>query len=281
MYNVNLVFHGVFAFVLEEAKIDVLFPYYSPHEYLFGCWNDFEPLPKGDVAASGLDGIGHCRPYPDFDPGQVPTVRARLTQRCPDNLFCVLHLHHYPREVHYFRPYKLPPSAEALARFPYKGVHGDSVNLTTLAGPVVFRYTAASPDAVQFVFRKKPLKFNRNPEPGFESLNIHFFGEGEGDLPPTGNLDRPSQVAVHYSGAWTNLTSTIASLDVRLDKIFPFVIGKNPIPTDPTSLPDLPAVQLRDLDELLIPHPAPGDVGSGGDTDCDFAHVVIDNRASA
>ena len=278
MYNVNLVFHGVFAFVLDQTTLDVVFPYYSPHEYLFGCWNDFEPLPKGDISASGLDGISGCRPSPDFDPTQVPTVTSGLSQRCPDNLFCTLHLHQYPCEVHYFRPYSLPPSRPALSRFPYKGVHGDNINVTTLSGPIVLRYTAASPDTVQFVFRNKTLKFNRTPEAGFETLNIHFFGEGEGDLPPDDDPDRPAQVSVHYTGAWTNLTSTIASLDVRLDKIFPFVNGKNPIPTGPTALPDLPSYELRELDELQLGRPDPGTIISRGDTDCDLAHLVIDNR---
>ena len=39
---VNLVFHGVFAFVLEEDVIDVLLPYFAPHQYLFGCWRDLD-----------------------------------------------------------------------------------------------------------------------------------------------------------------------------------------------------------------------------------------------
>lgn len=274
MYNVNLVFHGVFAFVLGKKRIDVLFPYFSSHDYLFGCWKDFEPLPKGHVGARGLEGINHCQPDPDFDATQLPTVAAGLTKICPNNLFCGLRLHEYPSAVYCFRPYSVPPSSDHLKKFPYMGVHGDSIDISTLAGPVVLRYQTEDPGAVQFVFRDKPLKFNRHLESGFESLNIHFFAEGERDLPKSGDPDRTVQAAVHYNGVWTGLTSMIASLDVRLDKLYPFVSGHNPIPTAST-LPDLPPEQLLDLDELL---PVTGII-IGGDTDCEFAHLVIDNRA--
>src|ERR1700684_3752548 len=100
--NVNLVFHGVFAFVLDNDRLEVLFPYYAPHQYLFGSWNpadpwrSFEPLPKGDVKVEGLKGADHRRPNPDFPHHLMPTVH-NLRERSTEMLFCTLHLKSYPK----------------------------------------------------------------------------------------------------------------------------------------------------------------------------------------
>lgn len=279
MYNVNLVFHGVFAFVLNPDTIDVVFPYFSPHEYLFGCWGDLEPLGKGDLHVVGLQGISHCRPYPDFSPDQSATV-ANFNETCDDNLFCTVKLKHYPSSVHLFRPYAKPldKNGVVISRFPFSGVHGQGLNPSALAGPIVFCYQATCLEDVQIVYRKKPLKFNRNPESDSETMNLHFFAEGEKDLPQEGDLDRPPQVSVHYQNAWTRLVSTIASLDIRLGQLWPFVLGHTqPLPPK-TGVPGLPPEQLADLDEIFnaVHHPGPNTFG--GDTDCDKAHLVVDNR---
>src|SRR5215469_6750512 len=136
--NVHLVFHGVYAFILNRDDIEVFAPYFSAHEYLFGCWQDFEPLPKGTIKVEGIDGSNGNHPDPDFDHTQSPTVKGHPTQCCVDNLFCTFKVK-YPKEVRYFRPYSRPMQAP---RFPFIGVHGSGLNPNVLAGPLVFVYTA-------------------------------------------------------------------------------------------------------------------------------------------
>ena len=280
--NVNLVFHGVFAFVLNPKGIAVLAPYFAPHEYLFGSWGDLEPLPKGRMEIEGLNGSNGRLPNPDFSSDQSPTVHCHR-QHCPDNLFCILHLQQYPTAVHYFRPYQKPKdfgTGAPIPRFPYIGVHGSALKPSALAGPVVFTYQAQAINDVQVKFRNKPLTFSRNLDPTGQAFNLHFFAEGEKDLPAPADRDRPFQVGVHYLEAWTRLTSLIAGLDVRLGELWPFVTGHTePLPPN-TGIPGLPPAQLADLDEILAESVNPGNPGNfGGDTDCDKAHLIIDNRA--
>lgn len=283
MFNVNLVFHGVFAFVLNPEGIEVLIPYFSPHEYLFGSWGDLEPLGKGDLDIKGLIGIVGNQPNPDFSADQSPTVKGHR-ERDKDNLFAVLHLEHYPSAVHHFRPYEKKDIKDfggaVIQRFPFGGVHGAGLEPTALAGPVVFTYTAQSLDDVQVVCRNKPLKFNRTPDAKVPTtFNLHFFAEGEKDLPAPTERDRLHQVTVHYLEAWTRLTGLVAGLDVRLDQLWPFVVGHTqPLPAD-TGIPGLPPEQLADLDEILAIKEDPKSDPFGGDSDCDKAHLVIDNRS--
>jgi hypothetical protein len=108
---------------------------------------------------------------------------------------------------------------------------------------------------------------------------LHFFAEGEKDLPDAGDRDRSPRVSIHYLEAWTRLTSLVAGLDVRLDQIWPFVLGHTqPLPND-TGIPGLPKGHLADLDELHALSVNPESNPFGGDSDCDKAHLIIDNRS--
>jgi len=290
--NVNLVFHGVFAFVLNDGSLDVLFPYFAPHQYLFGSWHAadpmryFEPLPKGDVKIGGLKGCTGRRPDPDFPKDLVPTVHG-LRERSNDVLFCALHLKEYPLAVHAFRAYDKPnelkPGGQPIKRFPFGGVHGTGLEPKAMAGPMVLRYQSESADAVevQFRFREeayRPLRFDRFLEADRNTLNLHFFSEGEKDIPGPKDPDRGPQVCIHYQEIWKRLTGLIAGLDIRLDQLWPFVTGHlKKLPAN-TGVPGLPKEQLADLDEIgqLLQD---GADSLGGDIDdCNKAHIVVDNR---
>jgi hypothetical protein len=280
MNNVHLVFHGVFVIVLNPEGIEVLFPYSSSHEYLFGSWNSLQPLGKGELRLTGLQAIVGNRPNPDFSSDSVPMVK-HLQERQTANLFSVLKIAGYPMAVHSFRPYTKPLNfgGAAIPRFPYGGIHGAGLNPTSLAGPMVLSYEAESIDNIQVVNRDKPIPFQRVLEPDGSTLNLHFFAEGEQDLPPDGSRDRLPQAAIHYQQLWNLVTSLIAGLDIRLDQVWPFVDGHtDPLPPD-TGLPGLPKEQLADLDELHIKTLDPAAEPFGGDTDCEKAHLVVDNRA--
>jgi hypothetical protein len=280
MYNVNLVFHGVFAVVLKEETIDVLFPYFSPHQYLLGCWDLLEPMPKGDMELVGVEGINDCHPNPDFSTDSSPAV-SNLPARCDTNLFCSLKLNSYPSAVYPFRAYTMPLSAQGqaiLPRFPFGGLQGRYINVSSLAGPIVFRYRTDDPDAIQLVYRGKPLKFEKLVDDPSSTINLHFFAEGEKDLPQPDDPDRLPQVSIHYAGAWSSLTSLIAGMDVQLDQLYPFIFGKTTPPPKDTGLPGLSPFELQDLDEIYEAKMNPGGPVFGGDTDCDKAHLLVDNR---
>jgi hypothetical protein len=283
MYNVNLIFHGVFAIVLDDEKINVRFPYFYPHEYLLGCWNNLAPMPKGTLHLAGVNGIDGCTPDPNFSEDYSPTVAgAGLTEHCDTNLFCCLKLKEYPLGVYPFREYPLPPAPDdceaPLAHFPFKGVHGSMMTPTTMAGPIVFRYQTDDLDEVQLMYRGKPLAFTRVIDDP-QTLNLHFFAEGEKDLPGDDDPDRPYQVAIHYQAAWDQLASLISTLDAGIDKMWPFVKGHTTAPPPHTGVPGLPGGQLWDLDELFLAAHTSVPPAGGGDTDCDKAHIVIDNRS--
>jgi hypothetical protein len=277
--NVNMVFHGVFAFILNDKTLEVLFPFFSPHEYLFGCWVQgdpmrlLQPLPKGELKISGIRGIDANKPNPDFPDDLVPAVHGQR-ERCSDNLFCRLDLPAYPKAVYGFRTYDRPPQNGApIDRFPFIGIHGDSLRPTALAGPMVLCFEADSPDAVNAMYHNKPLHFERILSPDKKAFNIHFFAEGMQDLPNPRDLDRVPQVSVHYQEVWSRLTGLVFGLDIRLGKLWPFVIGQvKPLPPQ-TGVPGLSREELAELDEIH-------DIGGiGGDhSDCEKAHIIVDNR---
>jgi hypothetical protein len=284
--NVNLVFHGVFAFVLNRDSVEVLFPFFSPHQYLFGPWHPtepvkhFEPMPKGEIELSGISGIRSNKPRPDFPTHQVPAVYGHR-ERCDDNLFCTLKLSQYPKSVHGFREYTRPSdnSGKPIKRFPFGGIHGSGLSPSALAGPMVLCYQAKSADDVNVNFRGRTLNFERIASPDGKALNLHFFAEGENDLPAEGDMDRPAQVSVHYQEVWRRLTGMISGLDVRLAQLWPFVISSVKQPPNDTGIEGLPKQQLAELDELSAAVEDPDTYG-GDHSDCEKAHILIDNRTA-
>jgi hypothetical protein len=281
--HINLVFHGVFAFVLTKDGIEVLCPSFAPHEYRFGCWGHLRPLGKGHCRLTGLDGVNGVTPVPDFNRNYSPTVGG-FDQVNPENLFCAMKLSEYPLAVYHFRLYENPTKGSP---FPFCGVHGSKLNLSTLAGPIALSYTTDSFDSVELQYSNMSVDFDAIPEPNpnKDVMNLHFFAEGEHDLPPMTDADFKYQVGIHYQEAWSRLTSLLFSLDVRLKQIAPFVEGGTPTPPADTNVRGLPGSQLLDLDEIyqlsLLKNPTPQQVQGvfGGHTDCDKAHLVIDNRA--
>jgi hypothetical protein len=311
-YNINLVFHGVFAFVLNPDGINVLSPYVPAHDYLFGCWDAFQPMGKGEMQVVGLDGCKGCRPCPDFNSDLNPTVTGFTTVN-HENVFCSIKLGVYPNQVKVFRKYDKPQNdshGNPLGRFPFGGVHGRGLSPSALGGPIVLVYTAKKLEALQLLddYYHMPLHFKRVFDAKTNTLNLHFFAEGIHDLPADDDDDFRYQVGIHYSDTWSRLVGTIASLDVRLDKVWPFVTGRPYPPPDPTGVTGLPPDQLLDLDEMhqlaalraaagpdvhvpvsrLFGGDGGGDNegdnggdnggGAGGISDCGKGHVVIDNR---
>lgn len=285
MINVNLVFHGVYAFVLNHDDIDVLIPYFAPHQYLFGSWAsdqrlpDLEPLPKAFMKIEGLNGVAGCRPKYDFDP-KVNVTAHNLVEESPEseNKFAALKLPVYPTSVHHFRLYQHPDGPSAT--FPFHGVHGSGNKLNKLAGPTVLTYSADDPDEVEIQFqildRYKPLKFARHIAE--DTLNVHFFSEGdEHELPRGRGPERDIEAGAHFGQMWPRLTSMIAQLDITLKELSPFVLGDAPTPPQDTYITGLPRTQLAELDEL-------GRIGRaeevvfGGQSDCNTGHALIDNR---
>ena len=277
--NINLVFHGVFGLILSPKQIEVVFPFFGLHEYLFGCWDHFEPWGKGSYELVGIDGISGSYPRPDFDPARIPTVYG-LHQQTPENLYCGLKLPSYPQSVNFFRDYRHDDKL-----MPYEGVHGDSLKLNRLAGPVVLSYKAKSPDDLQLKHREKNVKFDRVRESEGGGINLHFFAEGENDLPCECDDDFEFQVGRHYFEVWNRLTGLIGGLDLRLSRIEPFVAGGlSNASVFNTGVPGLPAAQLFDLEDLYKQkHPCPkcdrtGQIGGPLD-DCGKAHLIVDNRS--
>jgi hypothetical protein len=284
--TVHLVFHGVFAFIVRPDGIDVIAPYVDPHEFLFGSWGKLGPLPKGTMPMTNLIGVPKGGvPNPDFDRKRIPTVTG-LTQVNPANVFCVVQLPALPLRVDHFRPYTKQIGGITIPRFPFMGVHGDTLNPDVLTGPAVLTYETKDVNSPQLHFRNQPLVFERTlnavtGSPGQQVLNLHFFSGGEKELPPRGDLDRPFEAAVHTREAWTRLTSVVAGLDIRISRVRPFVAGPgSPVPAGDV-LPGLPGAQLASLDELAaakLHATLGGPIFAGSDCDCEPIQICVDNR---
>ncbi|HLK64556.1 MAG TPA: hypothetical protein VKU19_14025 [Bryobacteraceae bacterium] len=281
--RVHVVFHGVFAYVMNKTGIDVLVPFFAPHEYLLGGWMQFQPMPKGEITIQGLTGIEGSRPNPDFPSEQIPTVKG-FAQSNLVNLFCVIHLPVYPSGIFTFRAHQNPePVAVGAgpAAFPFAGLHGSNLSVRALGGPVVFVYEADSPDDVEIRFGNTSLDFSRVLDPTGQALNLHVFAEGVKDLPDRTSPDRIFQATVHFRDAWAQLSGVLAGLDLQLGQLRPFVLAQAAAIPNDTGLPGLPSVQLLDLDELVQSEANPGGdpaLFGGADSDCRSIQIAVDNR---
>lgn len=279
--RVHLIFNGVFAYVLKGNGIDVLVPFFAPHDYLLGCLPQLKPMPKGEITIQGLQGIVGTTPNPDFPTNQIPTIRG-LSQSLPDNLHCVIHLPTYPSAMVPFRSHQNSGMVQGVpAPFPFAGLQGSAVRLSGLSGPLVMVYAAAESDAVTIAFNDTTLDFPHVVDPTGQALNLHFFAEGVHDLPDRTDPDRLFQAAVHFRDAWARLSSVVAGLDIQLGQLRPFVTAIGAFVPNDTGLPGLAPNELLDLDELaqVKADPATAVAAFGGpDSDCRSIQIALDNR---
>jgi len=195
--KLNVVFHGMFAFIFWNDHIEVLAPEEDDHMYRAGSWGRERRLREGGVYA--LDGVTPSKTPIRLDPTKN-LVLSRLTNinRDPRILFCSFTFP-LPESMTGLRHVKLEP-----ARSLFGGAASKSVSITTLPLIQVFTYQVG--DFAKLRFNPLPLW---TPTPGPQGIaNLHVWGESDSVFTED-DRDHPMR-------GFEQLTSLFPDLDLQL-----------------------------------------------------------------
>jgi hypothetical protein len=166
--KLNLIFHGMFAFVIWRDHIEVLAPEEEDHVYKAGAWGRERRLRQGGVYT--LQGANPGAKRPALNPKEN-LVLSNLTQieRDPETLFFSVILP-FPESMTGLRRVKLDSTRRL-----FGGAASSTVSATSL--PLVQVMTYAIDDVTKLCFPPLPVWL---PKPdGHSFLNLHIWAESD------------------------------------------------------------------------------------------------------
>jgi len=180
--KLNVVFHGMFAFITWPDGIEVLAPNEEDHVYKAGAWGRERRLCEGCVYT--LTGVVPHSNRPELNPSENLVVRnLRQINRDPEVLFCSMRLP-FPESLEGLRRVQLHDDRPI-----FGGAAADQIVASSL--PLVPVLTYAVDDLARVAFDPLPMWV---AEPGANGIaNLHvwaesdcFFTEDERDHPIRG-----------------------------------------------------------------------------------------------
>ena len=86
--DLNLWFHGLFAFVIKRDYIAVITPKVEDHRYLAGLWKQEQKLQEGEwYRLSGVSDPSHPNPFPELSPEKMPFISGVKSINMADSYF--------------------------------------------------------------------------------------------------------------------------------------------------------------------------------------------------
>lgn len=214
-YQLNVVFHGLWAYVVGEEGIDAYTVQDPDHVFLAGNWLDEQPIPAGDYELLGVE-EGSASVFSDQE---NPVVRAKINMD-DSATHCSISLP-LPREIHSKR--KFPTAGLAV----FEGADAAGINPAEIAMVHVLVYDFEDPGSLEI----DRLDWQPVMNPDERTVNLHLFAQ------------EPSKVAAdHYIHAYRKLAGSFG-LDIS-------PISTSNVPVDnPTGIDGLPPEQEGDLIE--------------------------------
>jgi hypothetical protein len=251
--RLNLVFHGMFAFVFWRDRLEVLAPQEDDHVYKAGAWGRERRLREGHTYA--LRGVQPGASPPPIDAsGNLIVSRFTTIERDPDVLCCSIQLA-LPDSMSGLRRVKLHPTQRLFAGAAIGDATPTSVPLIQVLTFNVEDFSGVSLD---------PLT-TWTPKPGrLGSVNLHIWAESDSFF--------TEEEKDHPIRGFEQLIRLFPGLDLQL-------LYSTGVPMDPAV--DVPGLEvweqatLRERSKLLFGVPEDPDERGAEVTNC--LSLIVDN----
>lgn len=199
--TLNVIFHGMFAFVLKADHIEAIAPQIDDHVYKAGAWGRELRLKEG--MAYELHGVTPAAARPVLDPTMHVIVKTSNIVQNSATMFFTLNLP-WPQKITGLR--NLHPNSQ------YRGLTGASVrgvNLQQIPLLEVFTYPIADLNKLSlgpnFVWHYDSVG---------DHINLHVWAE-----PDAGTVDNTNQHNKHHNiAAFAQLMKLIPGVDLHPDQ---------------------------------------------------------------
>lgn len=225
--QLNVVFHGLFSYIIWPDHVEVLVPMVDDHVYKAGTWGREFRLREGVVYH--LDGVHAEARIPEIDMrNNLVLTKVSKIDRSPERIFCSFILP-LPRQIIGLRLASSPPNHPTFQGKALNGTNPDSIPLV---------------QAMIYSVESQPnlgKKFPWVPEDnGSGAINLHIWAEPEVDMPE----------GSHPMQAFSRLMAIFPDVDLQL------AFGASALPDKATHVRGLKPWEERSLVErskLLFP----------------------------
>lgn len=230
--QLNVVFHGMFAFVVFPDHIEAIAPDISDHVYKAGAWAHEMRLGQG--VSYSLSGVSTDAPPVALDPAsQVVLSGVSKINTSSSTVFCVLNLP-MPDKIVGLRRAKPAPGRPVFA-----GKAAGTIRATSfpLLETFVYRISDMQKLGLGHAFEWQPEITSQG------TVNLHIWAE------PEVNMD-PEEQAAHPSNAFNRLMALFPGIDLRIE----FGVGTAPdATTNVRGLEPWEESTLLERSELIMP----------------------------
>ena len=225
--QLNVIFHGLFAYVLDDLHVNVIAPNIREHHYLAGEWMQETRLEAGiSYALHGVSGA-FTMPQPDRGLNAVVPGFTKI-DRAPDKVFCSFCLP-FPCYLYHLRVVPAPdPTNPAF----FSGSDAPNPAPGSLAMIQVFNYTFKDASRVR-LYPSVPWVPTTQRFSSASYTNLHIWAE------PICNMD-----INHVIPAFETLASVFSGLDLHVDQG-----AKSKPDSDPTAAPGVSGYETKTLGE--------------------------------